>query len=231
MATDQPVIAEPAPARPAAPDWRDVAVGALFEAQEAAVRVVAGLRGAAAAAVDPWQRSVRRAPAVADVARERVAELAARGAVERVRGRRRAADAMNALVDWVATAPVIDRVVDVQVDRILRPLVAAILDDVLGRLEAEPERIQALVRGQRDNMVDELVGRLRTGAAAGDTVIDRWTSWALRRRMPAAPPIAAGEPALPVTTSEPASPGATGVPASPAATEAPGAPAATSGPP
>jgi hypothetical protein len=90
----------------------------------------------------------------------------------------------------VATAPVVNVAVDAQLDRVLRPLVVVVLDDVLLRLEEEPDRVQGLIRGQRDTMVDELVDRLRTGAAAGDAVVDRVTARLLGRAdaAAAAPP-------------------------------------------
>ena len=69
----------------------------------------------------------------------------------------------------------------------LRPVVRAVLDDVLQLLEREPERIQALIRGQRESMVDELVGRIRTGAATGDTAVDRLTFRVFHRGPRAAP--------------------------------------------
>jgi hypothetical protein len=64
---------------------------------------------------------------------------------------------------------------------VLRPVVLAVLDDVLLLLEKEPERIQTLIRGQRESMVDELVGRLRAGAQAGDTAVDRMSFRVFRR--------------------------------------------------
>jgi len=108
--------------------------------------------------------------------------------------RRRAAGALDSLMAAVANAPVVERVVDAQVDRLLQPLMAQILDDVLAQLENEPERVQALIRGQRDSMISELVGRLRQTAAAGDTTVDRLAARLIRRA--AEPePAAAPEPA------------------------------------
>jgi hypothetical protein len=149
--------------------WRDVAVGAAFEAEETAAGLLADLRRTGA-----WRR-------------RRIAELAERGAAERARGRERAAGAVEGAATAVAssplldrivvvTSPVVDRIVDAQLERILRPVVLAVLDDVLVLLEKEPDRVQALIRGQRDNMVDELVARIRTGAANGDIAVDRLTS-------------------------------------------------------
>src|SRR5436309_1201484 len=65
------------------------------------------------------------------------------------------------LVDAVARSRLIDRIVDVQVARILTTL------------EREPDRVRTLVKGQRESMVDELVDHLRAGATAGDERVDR----------------------------------------------------------
>lgn len=108
--------------------------------------------------------------------------LAAEGASETVRARQRMTATMDDLIAAVARATVVDRVVDRQLERVLRPLVGAVLDDVLEVLEREPERIRSLVRSQRTTMVDELIGRIRTGATAGDDGVDR-----LLRRQPADP--------------------------------------------
>jgi hypothetical protein len=144
-----------------APRWWDAAIGTVFETEEA----MAGLVAAGRRAVARHDR--------------RVAGLAKRGAVERARGRRRAEEAIQATATAVATAvatsPLLDRIVDAQLERVLRPVVLAVLDDVLLLLEQDPERIQSLIRGQRDSMADELVARIRTGAAAGDTAVDRFT--------------------------------------------------------
>jgi hypothetical protein len=137
--------------------WGDTAVGAAITAEETAADLVAGLRGAVA----------RRG--------ERVARLADRGATERARWQQRAERTAEAALATITTSPVIDRVVDHQLQRVLRPVVRAVLDDVLLMLENEPERMQILIRGQRETMVDELVGRLRTSAAVGDTAVDRLT--------------------------------------------------------
>jgi hypothetical protein len=83
-------------------------------------------------------------------------ELAERGAARRTR-------LMDSLITAIATSPLVERVVEIQLDRVLE------------MLEREPERIRALVRGQRDNMVGEVVGRVRAGAAAGDDAVDRLT--------------------------------------------------------
>jgi hypothetical protein len=171
---------------------REVAVGAVFELEDAAAAVLARMRRTG---TRPRQRdrAVLRLAVLVDRTREGVMRLAERGAVEEDRGRRRAAEAVDALVDAVATAGVVERAIDAQVDRLLRPLVASILDDVLAQLENEPERLQGLIRGQRDSMVNELVGRLRESAAAGDTTVDRITAKLIRRQPPA--PAPAPEPA------------------------------------
>jgi hypothetical protein len=156
--------------------WRDVAVGAAFQAEEATAGLVTGLHRVVS----------RRGKWVGD--------LAERGAGERLRGRRRAAAAASSAVTAVATSALVDRIVDVQLERVLRPVVLAVLDDVLLLLEQEPERIQSLIRGQRESMVDELVGRIRTGAATGDTAVERLTFRVFHRgpRPAPAPPSADG---------------------------------------
>lgn len=153
--------------------WPDVAVGAAFKAEAAAAGLISGLRRVTA----------RPGP--------RLTELAERGAVERERGRRRAAEAVEAAVHAAATSPVVNLAVDAQLERLLRPVVVAVLDDVLLLLENEPDRIQALIRGQRESMADELVSRIRTGAAAGDSAVDRLAFRVFHRGphpMPAPPP-------------------------------------------
>jgi hypothetical protein len=167
--------------------WRDVAVGAAFEAEETAAGLLDDLRRAGV-----WRRRW-------------IAELAERGAAERIRGRERAAGAVEGaatavaaspLVDRmvVVASPLVDRIVDAQLERILRPVVLTVLDEVLVLLEKEPDRIQALIRGQRENMVDELVARIRTGAANGDIAVDRLTSRMFHRgRRPVGRPPATDE--------------------------------------
>ncbi|WP_433291758.1 hypothetical protein ACQP2F_26235 [Actinoplanes sp. CA-030573] len=150
---------------------RDVVVGAVFTAEDAAELLAGSVRFSATRPFTGTSATVQR----------RMAEMAERGARERVKARRRAAAGLDAAIAAIATSPIIDKVVDAQIDRILRPLISGVLDDVLTMLEKEPDRIQALVRGQRDTMVDELVGRIRSGAAAGDDAVDRVTGKMLRR--------------------------------------------------
>jgi hypothetical protein len=151
-----PAGTTPPGARPTLLQWADTVVGAAFATEDATTEVIAGLR-----------RHLDR--------------LAGRGATERTRWRQRARQTAQGAVSAVATSPVIDRVVDEQLQRVLRPVVLAVLDDVLLLLEKEPERIQTLIRGQRESMVDELVGRLRAGAQAGDTAVDRMSFRVFRR--------------------------------------------------
>jgi hypothetical protein len=166
--------------------WRDLAVGTAVEAEEAVVALLAALRRRT---VTPARQSGDLAADLVTAVRRRIAETAERGATEQLRLRQQAVQLRDRVAATAAASPVVDRVVDVQVDRVLRPLVVAVLDDVLALLEREPERIQALIRGQREGMVDELVGRIRTGAAAGDTAVDRWTARVLRRNRQPAPAV------------------------------------------
>jgi hypothetical protein len=137
--------------------WRDVAVGATIEAEETAVGLLTNMRRAEA-----WRRRW-------------IADLAERGAAERTRGREQATGAVEGVATAVATPVLVDLMVDAQLERVLRPVVLAVLDEVSVLLEKEPDRAQALIRGQRDHMADELVARIRTGAANGDTAVDRLT--------------------------------------------------------
>jgi hypothetical protein len=162
------------------PALHHVALGAAFEAEDALVALLAAVRRQAAIP------SMRFA-SLASFARQRIDQLAERGAVEQTRGQHRAEELVDAVTAMAAASPVVDQVVDVQVDRILRPLVGAVLDEVLALLEAEPERIRSLIKGQREGLVDELVGRIRTGAAVSDAAVDRWTARMLRRGREPAP--------------------------------------------
>jgi hypothetical protein len=134
--------------------WSDVVIGAAVRTGEEAYDAVTGLRST-------WRRWEAEAAGL----RYR---LAARGVVERVRGRRLVDEAVTAVV----TSSLVDRVVDAQVERVLQ------------LLEREPERMRVLVRGQRDTMVDEVVGKVRAGAAAGDEAVDRFTLKIGRRSSP-----------------------------------------------
>ena len=169
------------------PSLWNVMVGAAAGTKDAA----ALLAGAARGTTRRW-----RSADVRGSVRAGLTITAERGVTARVSGRRKVGEIVDALAATIATSPLVNRVVDVQVDRILRPVVRTVLDDVLELLEAEPERIQGVMRGQRDTMVDELVDRVRAGAAAGDAVVDRWRDRVLRRTPPApAPdPVAATAP-------------------------------------
>jgi hypothetical protein len=203
--TAPPAPPKPKPVRPVPVhqpplSWWDAAVGAAVEAAEASAVVLIAIRRTSAryARVDiAWRRFVR---------------LADRGAREQERVLRQAAELSAAIVDAIATSPPVNRMVDAQLDRVLRPLVATILDDVLNRLEAEPQRIQGLVRGQRDSMVEEIVGRIRAGAASADTVVDRWTARVFRRtpQVAAAPVAAAAAQAAAAPGTAGAAPGTAG---------------------
>ena len=170
---------------------RNVAVGLVFDVEDvmAALAVEARLR-----AVDTRYRLGLRTADARERLRQRLDVLAQRGALEEEQGRRRAAEIIGAIAEAVATSPTVDRAIDAQLDRTVRPLLVKVLDDVLGMLEAEPERVQGVIRGQRDSMVDELVDNLRGGAAAGDAVVDRLTARILGRPVAPAAQTADAEP-------------------------------------
>jgi hypothetical protein len=158
---------------------RDVAVGAVAEAEVVSVRVFAVIRRGVA---EPRATVTGGAAVGMTTLRARIAALAERGAAERTRGWDWATARLNAAVRTVATSPPVDRAVDAQLERLLRPLVSTVLDDILAMLERDPDRIRALVRSQRTSMVDELMDRVRSGAAAGDNNVDRITSKVLGER-------------------------------------------------
>jgi hypothetical protein len=173
---------------PHTPSWRNVALGAAAVTGEAVGALLATTR---TRAIRPVQRGAEQTSQFLDATRKaavkRVTELADRGAVEGARGRQRAGSLVDAVVTAVATSHAVNLAVDAQLDRVLRPLVVAVLDDVLRLLEAEPDRVQAVIKGQRESMVDELVTRIRASAAVGDAAVDRWTTRAFRRRPRPAP--------------------------------------------
>jgi hypothetical protein len=171
--------------------WRDVAVGAALEGRDVAGLMLGGLRWSAA---QPGKQLNRRVTATRAQVERRLAGIAERGAVERERERQRAAGIVDAAILAVATSPLINQVVDAQLDRVVRPMIQLVLDDVLVALEREPERLQLLVRGQRDTMVDELVERIRSKAAAGDAAVDKVTARMLRRDGRPIPVPPAGQP-------------------------------------
>jgi hypothetical protein len=166
--------------------WRDAAVGAVLEGGDVAALVLAGLKRGV---TEPSRRLTHQVTATS--ASRRLGELADRGAAAQARKRRRAVESVNAALTAVATSAAANRVVDAQLERVIRPVIQVVLDDVLSLLEREPQRIQALVRGQRDNVVDELVDRIRSGAGAGDRAVDRLADRMLRRdgRPTPAPPV------------------------------------------
>lgn len=131
--------------------------------------------GSAAQALTATRRVVGRTGAL-------LIDLAERGAAEQEEVRRRAASARTGLVRALAVNSVMNRVVDAQLERTVRPLVSSVLDDVLKLLDDEPERIGALISSQRDSITDDLVNRVRSGAVAGDATVDRMMARLLRRR-------------------------------------------------
>ena len=226
--TQDPTTREPTAQQPTAqeaaggPGWGDVAIGAGARLVRGAVDVGTSVRvrvDGSAAELRRWAGALaEQGAAERSRAADAVVGRRSRAAATVADRRSRMTSAVEAAVDAVATSPLVDRVVDAQVSRILRPLVRTVLDDVLTLLEQEPERIQPLVRGQRDSMVDELVGRIRSGAAAGDNAVDRMTS---RMRWGKARPARIGDaPVAPPPVNEPAVapiPANGGVPSAPPA--------------
>ncbi|WP_304523799.1 hypothetical protein [Actinoplanes sp. DH11] len=148
----------------------DLALGAAIRAGENTAEVVDRLRAAdpldrLRSAATPGQAVQRRV----DELRDRLGALTRHGTAERRRGQDRVGRAVDAAMTTIAASPLVNRVVEVQVDRVLR------------MLADEPERVRALVREQRDTVVGEMVGRVRGGAAAGDAAVERLTLRMTRR--------------------------------------------------
>lgn len=146
----------------------DVVIGAAVAVEQAAADALAqagsGLR-------QPIGRLGRVLGDAEHAALRRLGELAESGAARRERLRLAAGRALGDAIAAAGTSWPVDRVIDAQLDRVVR----GVVDRVLGLLESEPDRIRALVRGQRETMVGEVVGRVRDGAAAGDAALDRLT--------------------------------------------------------
>jgi hypothetical protein len=131
---------------------------------------------------------------VAALSRSGVVGVAKRGVAGTASVHRGVLAAGASLADAVAGSALVDRVVDVQLRRVVAPLVADVLDEVLGQLEAEPDRLRVLIRGQREGIVGDVVDGLRGGAAAGDAGLKRMTRRLRPRRVPATGAGDAAEP-------------------------------------
>ncbi|WP_433829848.1 hypothetical protein ACQP2E_09285 [Actinoplanes sp. CA-015351] len=146
---------------PGLQQFGDVALGAAIRAGESTAGAVERLRAAA-------RPGEALRPQVGEL-QELLAALRRRGEAERQRGQGALGRAVDSAMTAIAENPLVNRIVDVQVDR------------MLAILEKEPDRLRGLVRGQRDTVVGEMVGRVRTGAAAGDAAVDRLTLRMTRR--------------------------------------------------
>jgi hypothetical protein len=169
-----------------------MAVGALFGAEDAATDIMLGLSRRAG-------DYRRRTDATVSRVIELLVNLAERGAAETELSRRTATSAADAIVRRVATSPQVNHAVDAQLDRVVRPLVATVLDDVLALLDTEPERVRSLIRDQRESITNELVDRIRSGAAAGDTAVQGTVARLLARtrRPPETQPAPHAAPTVP----------------------------------
>jgi hypothetical protein len=128
------------------------------------------------------------------------------------RGQRELANLVTtteATIDWaaafIARYPPMTRFVDQMVDAVLPSAIASALPEVLDQLAREPERIRPIVRSQRDDITDELVGLVRSRAAYGDELVDRVVDRVMFRRKKergkAAQPADATEPVTTATTA------------------------------
>lgn len=207
--------------------WPHTAVGALFDGEDAAI---AGL-----AEFERWARErrklaiERREEARAGIT-DRLANLADEGAAQTALGRRAASAAATAVARRVATNSLVNSMVDAQLERVLRPMIAVVLDDVFSVLDADPDKVRNLIRDQRESITDEVVGRIRAGAVAGDTSVQGLVSRLLRSRRGSKPPteatldseapeagtlMVAPDPAEPDAAPDPAMPTEPDLPAEP----------------
>jgi hypothetical protein len=130
-------------------------------------------------AVGRWAESCLAA--VPSPLRDSVRSLVALPAALNVR-RRPVSGIARDLVQRVATTPVVNWVVDAQVERAVWPIVPRVVDDVLLLLSTEPDRVRVLIREQRTSLTDEMLDHVRVSAAAGDAAIDRAVMRLLGRR-------------------------------------------------
>ena len=104
--------------------------------------------------------------------------------------------AVSRVAVTVAEDPIVVDVVLRVVEKVESDLIAELLPEVLDRLSADPEQIQALIRGQSRGMVEGVAREARRRAASGDDVVDRLVGRVLHRRpRPVEEPIAAALPA------------------------------------
>jgi hypothetical protein len=212
-------VAESSPAR----QLPNIAVGVLFDAEDAAF-AAASTVGRVAGRRRPRLTVFRGGGGrVVSGFTSRMNHLAERGAAETDRGRKAAATAATDLAQKAATNPVVNGAVDAQLDRLIRPLVGVVLDDVMAVLAAEPERVRSLIRDQSESITEEVVGRIRSGAVAGDAAVQGLVSRLLSRPRPSSKAAkepqaatespAATEPATPPTTPPDAGPNGAAAPA------------------
>jgi len=142
---------------------RDIAVGAVFEAQEA---VGAGLERVGSV-VSPWTRWVWGSPFVRPVRREvdrRLDELAERGAREQEAGRELTAGVVDDAVGRVAGSEALPAVVDQVVGGVLPGILDSALPVAIDKLGDQPELIEGLVGKILDGILDaalpEAIGKL-----------------------------------------------------------------------
>lgn len=123
---------------------RDIAVGAVFEAQE----VVGGGLERVGSVVSPWTRWIWGSPFVRPVRREvdrRLDELAERGAREQVAGRELTAGVVDGTVARVAASDALPATVDQVVGGVLPGILDSALPVAIDKLGDQPELIEGLV--------------------------------------------------------------------------------------
>jgi hypothetical protein len=125
------------------------------------------LLGTASIVADAVRRALaRRSAAVAE-------SVAARGEELRRRSRAAASRYLTDLVDRVAASGPVSRVIDIQLTRVLEPLVDRAVPIVLDRLGERSAQVRLIVREHGEDLTGELVAGIRDRAAAADDVIER----------------------------------------------------------
>ena len=159
---------------------RDIAVGAVFEAQE----VVGGGLERVGSVVSPWTRWIWGSPIVRPVRREvdrRLDELAERGAREQVAGRELTAGVVDGTVARVAASEALPATVDQVVGGVLPGILDSALPVAIDKLGEQPELIEGLVNsilggildaalpvaidklGDQPELIEGLVGKILDG--------------------------------------------------------------------
>jgi hypothetical protein len=173
-----------------APDLRLAAVGAVVLAGRATGRAVGAAVGLCRAVAGPVGPLARHAvpPAARRTVGSTLERLDREGRRAAATGTDLAGRRAGALARDVARSRAVSRTIDEVVDQVVWPVVDRVLPGLLERLAQEPEPVRAIVQGQSQRLVDDLLLTTRRRAASGDEAADRLLERLFRRprRAPAA---------------------------------------------